>query len=271
MPPHNEQFPSVAQAALLLLANFLLEYIIGVLFYDFRGTVGVTSAQAQALVVLLANGIVLVSVMHYRGMGYRDLVHPAKASIPVTLLLLLPPVFLLVPLVLLLDHQLMLLVQQLIPMSRWEEQAFTRMVAANLPTVVAACVLAPVLEEMLFRGVLLRAFLQKYPRWAAISYSALLFGAAHLNVYQFLFASALGLLLGWLYERSRSLLPCIALHAAVNTTIVMLEATKASPGEEVLSDASVALWLGAALAAIAGGLALRRLLVGTSRRSTDTA
>jgi membrane protease YdiL (CAAX protease family) len=39
-----------------------------------------------------------------------------------------------------------------------------------------------VLEEMLFRGIVLRSFLLLYPRGAAIAGSAILFGFAHLNI-----------------------------------------------------------------------------------------
>jgi hypothetical protein len=47
---------------------------------------------------LLANGLLLVTVMHFRRMTYRDLLHSTKSSVSITLLLLVPPVLLLVPL-----------------------------------------------------------------------------------------------------------------------------------------------------------------------------
>ena len=112
--------------------------------------------------------------------------------------------------------------------------------------------LAPVLEEMLFRGVILRAFLHRYPKGAAISVSALYFGIAHLNVYQFALAFLLGLVLGWLFERSRSLLPCIALHAVYNSSVLL--------GESSATGSPVLLWLAATTAAFVGIIVLRRVL-----------
>ena len=50
-----------------------------------------------------------------------------------------------------------------------------------------------VLEEMLFRGVTLRGFLRRYSRTFAIRWSAALFGIAHLNLYQFMTALAIGI------------------------------------------------------------------------------
>jgi len=198
-------------------------------------------------------------------MGYRDLLHSTTSSVPVTLILLVPPVLMLVPFALLLDDAVMAVVRQWLPLSRWEEQAFTRMVSWNLPMVIAACVLAPIFEEMLFRGILLRAFLKQHPRWAAISYSALLFGAAHLNVYQFLLAFSLGLVLGWLYELSRSLLPCIALHAAYNTSVVALQ------DNAFFNDAGAPAWLAALAAAGTGAVLRRRMLAAPAQRTADAA
>ncbi|QKG58965.1 CPBP family intramembrane metalloprotease [Hymenobacter sp. BRD128] len=78
------------------------------------------------------------------------------------------------------------------------------------------CLLAPVLEEILFRGLLLRGLLRNYSPVVAIGQSALLFGVFHLNPAQSLFALLMGLMLGWLYYRTQSLALCIALHALNN-------------------------------------------------------
>ena len=246
-----------------------MQYLIGAMLYDLRRIAGLTVAQIQPLVMLLSYAILLVSVMHYCRMSYRDLFHSTKSSASATLILLVPPILLLIPLALLLEHVAMQVVYELLPLSLWEEQVFARMVAGDIPAVIATCLLAPVLEEMLFRGVLLRAFLKQYPRWAAISYSALLFGAAHLNVYQFLLAFFIGLLLGWLFERSSSLLPCIALHAAFNTAVVLIEVAKGPQSESLLNQAGVSTWMLALAAAGTGAVVLRRVLIGRSRNAVD--
>jgi membrane protease YdiL (CAAX protease family) len=77
---------------------------------------------------------------------------------------LVPPVLLLVPLTMMLDGVLIDCLEALLPVSAWEQQAFAGMVAGTLPAVVATCIVAPVVEEMLFRGILLRSFLEQYPR-----------------------------------------------------------------------------------------------------------
>lgn len=272
MPPESSRrtaFPSVLQAALLLLAGFLLQYLIGIALYDFRNVLGLASEQLMVIGTVLSYGVLIAAVMQFLNIGYRDLLHPSKASPAVTFALLAPPVLMLLPLIVLLDTSLIGVLETVFPVSAWEQRAFESMVAPTLAAFVATCVIAPVVEEMLFRGILLRAFLQQYPRGAAIGYSALFFGAAHLNVYQFVLAFWVGLLLGWLYERSRSLVPCIVLHAAVNLTAMLSGAGSDSAAGVDLSSVSPAGWLAAAAAAGVGVLVLRRLLARRVPQATD--
>lgn len=268
MQEPGDIFPSAAQAGALLLAHLLLQYLIGALLYDLRRTIDLSQPELNALAVVLATGLLLVPVMHLRQMSFSTLLHASKSGGLATFVLLVPPVLLVVPAVLLADFALMAILHHVFPLSLWEEQAFNSMVADNLAAVIATCVLAPVLEEMLFRGVLLSAFLKRYERWAAISYSALFFGAAHLNIYQFFLAFWLGLALGWLFERSRSLIPCIALHAGVNISVTVLARSEQNSQPLSLSQIPPSVWAASIAAGTVGVWLLRRVL---SNRSTKAA
>lgn len=74
---------------------------------------------------------------------------------------------------------------------------------------------APIFEEILFRGGILGT-LKKYGNWFAVIVSALLFGLAHTNIAQMLYATALGMMLGIMYVRAGSVTPCIITHIAIN-------------------------------------------------------
>lgn len=80
---------------------------------------------------------------------------------------------------------------------------------------VYAVLLAPAIEEILFRGYLLGGLRRYGDRFAIIS-SALLFGLMHGNFSQFLSALCIGLVLGSVRVRSGSLLLCMAAHAGNN-------------------------------------------------------
>ena len=105
------------------------------------------------------------------------------------------------------------------------ETAADRMYTGNLLSLVAASVVtAPILEELLVRGVLyrnLKGVLQN--RYAGMACASLLFGILHGNLVQGLFAFLIGLYLNWIYESEGSLLPAILAHAAVNVSTIFLE------------------------------------------------
>jgi membrane protease YdiL (CAAX protease family) len=93
-------------------------------------------------------------------------------------------------------------------------------------------IVAPLVEELFFRGVVhaelrRRSGLLGGPI-AAIVVTALAFGAAHLAVAPTMHASAVvlpALAIGWVYERSRSIATCVALHAAFNALWLWWELT----------------------------------------------
>jgi len=92
---------------------------------------------------------------------------------------------------------------------------------------------APLLEEILFRGIILKALLKKYSPYKAILISAFTFGIFHLNPWQFLFASVLGLWLGYVYWKTRSLFYPVMIHFIVNATAFVLSLKY---GENIADD-----------------------------------
>ncbi|AWZ47487.1 hypothetical protein C3495_00895 [Clostridiaceae bacterium 14S0207] len=77
---------------------------------------------------------------------------------------------------------------------------------------LSASIVAPVFEEMLFRGVILDKLLIKNKPVIAVGVSSLIFGIMHFNVVQSTNGVFLGIILGMIYCKSKSLLPCILVH-----------------------------------------------------------
>lgn len=89
-------------------------------------------------------------------------------------------------------------------------------VARRLAVAVTAVMLAPLFEELLFRGILYPALKQAgYPRFALWG-TALLFGLSHVNMLTFASLTCFGLLLAVLYERTDNLLAPITAHTLFN-------------------------------------------------------
>lgn len=78
--------------------------------------------------------------------------------------------------------------------------------------------LAPVAEELIFRGLILRYEEQVLPYFAANLIQAFLFGVYHQNIVQFVYAFLVGLLLGCLCKRYESLFVAMLVHAVVNAS-----------------------------------------------------
>lgn len=81
---------------------------------------------------------------------------------------------------------------------------------------LAVVILAPIAEEILFRGIVFRMLSKHWSEVAAIVVSALLFGLYHMNLMQAIYVLPIGLLLGYTAYKCKSVLPCILIHMINN-------------------------------------------------------
>jgi sodium transport system permease protein len=94
---------------------------------------------------------------------------------------------------------------------------------AKLLLSVMAYALFPALcEEIAFRGFILRGLHQNFRPRNAVLLSSFFFALFHLNVFLFAPTFLLGVILGLLTVRSRSLLPAILFHLLHNTVLIAL-------------------------------------------------
>ncbi len=91
-----------------------------------------------------------------------------------------------------------------------------------LIALLAAGVVAPLTEEVFFRGFVFGALRDRVGVWGAIALSALIFAAAHLQPYALPALFALGALLAWLYQLTGSLWPGIVMHSTINTVALLV-------------------------------------------------
>lgn len=82
--------------------------------------------------------------------------------------------------------------------------------------IIMVAIVAPVIEEILFRGIILRGMLNRYEDRNAIIISAILFSLAHLNFLQIPNAFLLGLILAYVFYKTRALWICMILHGIAN-------------------------------------------------------
>lgn len=104
---------------------------------------------------------------------------------------------------------------------QWYTDLFKSMMQTGLlSTAVTVCVLAPVMEEFLFRRIVLCSLARKMGGWKALLLSSLMFAAAHFNLWQALPAFILGCLLGWVCLRTGNWWASVLLHALNNSLTI---------------------------------------------------
>ncbi len=210
--------PNFFFCVVVLAAWNMLQMLIHAVLYE----VGVGYSAVGPGSMVIATGIVIAAWMSYEKLSYRELFHPAQSSVSSTVLLLAIPVAMVVAGELGWLRDLATKINYLWPYDRVTSNKVDTSFSAGMLTLILLCIKAPFVEEMLFRGLLLRGMLSHYSPKTAIILSAVLFSLAHMNEYQLFNTFVCGLFLGWLFYVSRSLWPCIFAHMLHNGSVFFL-------------------------------------------------
>lgn len=130
-------------------------------------------------------------------------------------------------------------------------------------TIPLALVAIPAIsEELFFRGLLLPGLTQRYGARVALALSSILSGVVHGLPGAIVCAAIAGFILGDLRRRTGSVLPCIALHGALNAVPLLLPADLVPiPGLNIAEGhVPLALTVGGALVALASLFVIGRLI-----------
>lgn len=114
---------------------------------------------------------------------------------------------------------------EIIDLPDWTAGLLDEGTEADVAFVVAAVLVGPIAEEMIFRRGMIDGLRASRVGWArrwAVPLSAIVFGLVHFNPMQSVGALVLGLFLGWVYVRTRSLLLPIVCHVINNGLSVLL-------------------------------------------------
>ena len=116
-----------------------------------------------------------------------------------------------------------------------------RAMSRNVFGIISIAIMAPLVEELLFRGAIQGHLLRKgmKPVYAILIASAV-FGIVHMNPIQIPFAFAIGMIFGWLYYRTGSVVPGMIGHF-INNSIATIQMALLS--KEELNTKTIE-WLG---------------------------
>lgn len=88
--------------------------------------------------------------------------------------------------------------------------------------IITSVVAAPILEEVLFRGILQESLTEKLGGWRGVLAASAIFGIVHVIPQQMVNAFFVGIILGYIYIKTRSLLPVILIHA-INNALAFIQ------------------------------------------------
>lgn len=112
-------------------------------------------------------------------------------------------------------------ISDILPMPSSVQKFFEDIFTKDVFSIVSVVIAAPIMEELLCRGIVLGGLLKNYPPYKAILISALFFALIHLNPWQALPAFFAGLFLGWVFYKTKSVIPGMIIHG-INNGLVML-------------------------------------------------
>ena len=213
----------LAMIGIMLVSALAAGVVGGMLTWLTRWDAGLVNAIAYFLQMGLAIALVFIQRRTRRAPGVTLNLRAGKVSAPLILwgiVLVFVTGVMIEPLL------------ELFP-SRYLEQ-LNLYIGTGGWSILMTVVLAPVMEEVLFRGLIQGALCERDGATKAILLSALLFGVFHMIPQQAINAFFVGIILGYIYYRTRSLLTVIVLHALNNGISYLLLETM-GPGRADLT------------------------------------
>ena len=113
---------------------------------------------------------------------------------------------------------------KVLPPPSWFWELFNKVLESDYGiygAILKVAIVAPIIEEMIFRGVIMHGLMRNYSKFTAVFVSALMFALFHLNPWQFPATFILGILLGILMVRTNNIFLCILGHS-INNSLVLV-------------------------------------------------
>ncbi len=116
-------------------------------------------------------------------------------------------------------------IEELIPawFTKYDSMMSVMIDVSSVPTIIYLIIIGPMSEEMIFRGAIFSQVNHVFSFWIANTIQALLFGIYHMNVIQGIYAFLFGLVLGYIYMKTGTIILTIATHIIFNLTSLIFD------------------------------------------------
>ncbi|MBW3660211.1 MAG: CPBP family intramembrane metalloprotease [Gemmatimonadetes bacterium] len=250
----SDIYPSLTRTAGLLLATLLVAAGLAAVAYE--ALPGWPEIVRMALPTEIALALALAWAVRKSGLGWRRAL--AWRRIEGRHLL---PLGLVVVGSMTVFSELYVVIQKLAPVPEAFEAALRELLEISGPldaiaTLAIAVVVAPALEEALFRGAILQGLARRYGPRSATVWTAVFFALFHLyNPWQVVPTFFLGIVLAWLVLTTRSLFSAVLVHSTFNAASLAVFAADIEAGPRAAEEVP---WLvaGIVVLLVAGSLCL---------------
>ena len=222
-----KMFPNIHWAAALTFLLLILQVVGGILYLVACFAFALLSGRlfsdinpeeflgSTSILVInpVAFGLVLVIIMFLNRKLSCNILDYKKLSLS-----LVTPIFLISMGVWVICSEMDNLCRYFIPTPDLFKDTMNELQSLTPGTLVVVCLIAPITEELIFRGCFLRAFLTRHSITLSIFASAVLFGLLHVNPIQIPYSIFYGIILGWIYYKTSSLSLCTFSHILMNST-----------------------------------------------------
>lgn len=218
----KEKFPTIIQAVLFLIGLFGIG-IIAAFVYDGIASIFKlplltdSNSNGQLLITFVSNLIAILIGVKKRGTSIKEMFNDKvydKKIIRHSIILLIGWWCIILP--------LMNIAMKSSPTLNKAGEEVGKSLGGIAETsfgFIYISLVGPFMEEIIFRGVILKGLLKNYKPGTAIFVSALLFGIFHMNLVQSTSAFGLGLIIASLYVKTGSLRLCFLIHCLNNTFV----------------------------------------------------
>ena len=234
-------FPNKKESILLTLSLIVVQLLIGI----YLGVVGVQWEAGNPIVYImvstLSTAVIVWFSLRKMKLKFDQLFHAKFNSIASVLTVILVPSILVVVGAQIILSNFFNAYYSIFPSETVFTQEINALLGSGFLGFLSVCLIAPIVEEIVFRGIILRGLLGNYKNGQAIFISSALFSLYHINPDQLVHALLIGGFFGWLYVKTYSLWPSIIAHILFNlvafllsTSNIQLEGINYFPNNEIV-------------------------------------
>ncbi len=200
------KYPNILQTFGLLGIYILLSLGLALLV---RPMMSVISESVITLLASLISMLVIIFIaLQFKGASIRYLFENMKfASLQTYLISILFTIFMIMAI----DP-----ITSFIPIPEWLEKILANLIQKNVASFMTVAIMAPIMEELLFRKIIFEGYQNNYSLKKAIFMSAFMFALFHLNPWQGIGAFVAGVYLAYIFYKTGDIVLCMFVHFVNN-------------------------------------------------------